>query len=113
MQLGVLRRQADKRGPPGAVIEGKAKRYKAEDGPEAGQQYTAAQVSRGGYRLLQTQPASHLTSNMSACYGDSTEQGKPLWRWCLVLACLAALLVWHGAISRHSAFYTSGEACRC
>lgn len=37
-------RQSDKRGPPGAVIEGKAKRYKQEDGPEATQQYTAAQV---------------------------------------------------------------------
>lgn len=32
------------RGPPGAVIEGKAKRYKLDDGSEAGQQYTAAQV---------------------------------------------------------------------
>lgn len=39
-----LCRQSDKRGPPGAVIEGKAKRYKQEDGPEATQQYTAAQV---------------------------------------------------------------------
>jgi hypothetical protein len=37
-------RQSDKRGPAGAVIEGKAKRYKLEDGPETTQQYTAAQV---------------------------------------------------------------------
>lgn len=36
----------DKRG--GAVIEGKAKRYKTEDGPEAGQQYSAAQVRGAG-----------------------------------------------------------------
>jgi hypothetical protein len=32
--------------PTGVVIEGKAKRYKAEDGPEATQQYTAMQVRR-------------------------------------------------------------------
>lgn len=43
--LALLRhRQSDKRGPAGAVIEGKAKRYKLEDGPETTQQYTAAQV---------------------------------------------------------------------
>ena len=41
----MLCRQADKRGPPGAIIEGKAKRYKQEDGPAATQQYTPAQVN--------------------------------------------------------------------
>ena len=30
--------------PAGALIEGKAKRYKAEDGPEAAQQYSAMTV---------------------------------------------------------------------
>ena len=30
--------------PAGALIEGKAKRYKAEDGPEASQQYSAMTV---------------------------------------------------------------------
>lgn len=50
--------QTDKRGPPGAVIEGKAKRYKLEDGPEATQQYTAAQIAMMGgnaEQLLQEQ----------------------------------------------------------
>lgn len=41
----MLCRQADKRGPPGAVIEGKAKRYKQEDGLADTQQYTPAQVN--------------------------------------------------------------------
>eukprot|EP00882_Tetradesmus_deserticola_P009346 GHRQ01009859.1.p3 GENE.GHRQ01009859.1~~GHRQ01009859.1.p3 ORF type:complete len:141 (+),score=52.12 GHRQ01009859.1:686-1108(+) len=46
-------RQTDKRGPPGAVIEGKAKRYKLEDGTEATQQYTAAQIAMMGGNVEQ------------------------------------------------------------
>lgn len=50
---GGTRPSVDKRElPPGAVIEGKAKRYKQEEGPEATQQYTAAQVRRKGLRRL-------------------------------------------------------------
>jgi hypothetical protein len=41
-----LHRPVDARDmPAGALIEGKAKRYKDEDGPEASQQYSAATVS--------------------------------------------------------------------
>lgn len=55
---GQQQQQTDKRGPPGAVIEGKAKRYKLEDGTEANQQYTAAQIAMMGgnvEQLLQEQ----------------------------------------------------------
>lgn len=43
--LGGVCRGDDERGaPPGAVVEGKAKKYKTDDGPEATQQYSAVQM---------------------------------------------------------------------
>ncbi|EFJ50709.1 hypothetical protein VOLCADRAFT_88506 [Volvox carteri f. nagariensis] len=47
---GQSKPSADKReGPPGAIIEGRAKRYKAqEEGPGGTQQYTAAQIAMMG-----------------------------------------------------------------
>ncbi|GLC43860.1 hypothetical protein PLESTF_001406500 [Pleodorina starrii] len=49
---GQAKQSADKRGaPPGAVIEGRAKRYKPEEGPEATQQYTAVQIAMMGGKV--------------------------------------------------------------
>ncbi|GLI59034.1 hypothetical protein VaNZ11_000860, partial [Volvox africanus] len=46
---GQAKQSADKRdAPPGAVIEGRAKRYKLEEGLETTQQYTAAQIAMMG-----------------------------------------------------------------
>ncbi|KAG2500810.1 hypothetical protein HYH03_001572 [Edaphochlamys debaryana] len=49
---GQAKQHPDQRdAPPGAVIEGRAKRYRAEDGPEATQQYTAAQIAMMGGKV--------------------------------------------------------------
>jgi hypothetical protein len=75
-------RQTDKRGPPGAVIEGKAKRYKLEDGTEANQQYTAAQVGRLG-KTKQVNADPQLIVCRVHCRRSSVLAG----RWVLASCC--------------------------
>ncbi|KAG2452498.1 hypothetical protein HYH02_002737 [Chlamydomonas schloesseri] len=55
---GQAKQSADKReAPAGAVIEGRAKRYKAEEGPEATQSYTALQIAMLGGHVAEQKSA--------------------------------------------------------
>ncbi|KAG2445934.1 hypothetical protein HXX76_000537 [Chlamydomonas incerta] len=62
---GQAKQSADKREiPAGALIEGRAKRYKQEDGPEATQSYTALQIAMLGGNVAERKAPTQPTQPM-------------------------------------------------